>query len=80
MYDPEKSDSGIIAMKPMNKAGRPVAEPVEPRPETKRAAASTYARHRGADGRLAAPICSQQRASRNWLIGRALKKELIVKS
>ena len=31
----EKSDSGIVAVKPMNKAGRPVAESVEPRPGTK---------------------------------------------
>jgi group II intron reverse transcriptase/maturase len=35
MYDPEKSDSGIVAAKPTNKAGRPAAEPVEPRPGTK---------------------------------------------
>src|ERR1700757_1546528 len=35
MHDPEKSDSGIVAMKPTNKAGRPVAEPVEPRLGTK---------------------------------------------
>src|SRR5256885_9518257 len=35
MHDPEKSDAGIVAMKPTNKAGRPVAEPVEPRPGTK---------------------------------------------
>src|SRR5229473_5270205 len=35
MHDPEKSDSGIVAMKPTNKAGRPVAEPAEPRPGTK---------------------------------------------
>src|SRR6266513_1881134 len=34
MHDPEKSDSGIVATKPTNKAGRPVAEPVEPRPGT----------------------------------------------
>ena len=26
MHDPEKSDSGIVATKPTNKAGRPVAE------------------------------------------------------
>jgi hypothetical protein len=25
MHDPEKSDSGIVALKPMNKAGRPAA-------------------------------------------------------
>lgn len=31
----EKSDSGIVAVKPTNKAGQPAAEPVEPRPETK---------------------------------------------
>src|ERR1700740_218539 len=35
MHDPEKSDSGIVATKPTNKAGRSVAEPVEPRPGTK---------------------------------------------
>src|ERR1700722_15781140 len=35
MHDPEKSDSGIVATKPTNKAGRPVAEPVEPRPGPK---------------------------------------------
>src|SRR5260370_9981960 len=35
MHDPEKSDSGIVATKPTNKAGRLVAEPVEPRPGTK---------------------------------------------
>jgi RNA-directed DNA polymerase len=35
MNDQEKSDSGIVAMKPTNKAGRPVAEPVERRPGTK---------------------------------------------
>ena len=35
MHDPEKSDSGIVAVKLANKAGRPVAEPAEPRPGTK---------------------------------------------
>ena len=35
MHDPEKSDSGIVAMKPMNKAERPAAELAEPRPGTK---------------------------------------------
>src|SRR6476469_6396621 len=35
MHDPEKSDSGIVAAKPSNKAGRPVTEPAEPRPGTK---------------------------------------------
>src|SRR6478735_3257664 len=35
MNGPEKSDSGIVAEKPTNKAGQPVAELVEPRPETK---------------------------------------------
>jgi hypothetical protein len=31
MYDPEKSDSAIVAVKPPNKAGLPAAEAVEPR-------------------------------------------------
>ena len=35
MHDPEKSDSGIVAKKPTNKAGQPVAELGERRPETK---------------------------------------------
>jgi RNA-directed DNA polymerase len=35
MNDPEKSDSGIVAVRPTNKAGRPVAEWAEPRPGTK---------------------------------------------
>ena len=35
MHDPEKSDPGIVATKPTNKAGRPVAELVEPRLGTK---------------------------------------------
>ncbi|RVC67770.1 group II intron reverse transcriptase/maturase, partial [Mesorhizobium sp. M2A.F.Ca.ET.046.02.1.1] len=35
MHDPEKSDSGIVAVKPTNKAGQPAAEPVEPRLGTK---------------------------------------------
>jgi RNA-directed DNA polymerase len=35
MHDPEKSHSGIVAVKPTNKAGQPAAELVEPRPGTK---------------------------------------------
>ncbi len=31
MYDREKSDPAIVAVKPTNKAGRPAAELVEPR-------------------------------------------------
>ena len=34
-HKPEKSDSVVVAVKPMNKAARAVAEPVEPRTETK---------------------------------------------
>ena len=36
MHGREKSDAVIVAMKPTNKAGRPAAEPVEPRTATKR--------------------------------------------
>ena len=36
MHEPEKSDSAIVATKPANKAGRPVAEPVERRVGTGR--------------------------------------------
>src|SRR5450432_3595874 len=35
MYERGKSDSAIVATKPMNNAGRPAAEPVEPRAGTK---------------------------------------------
>src|ERR1700732_2675228 len=35
MHEPEKSDSVVVAEKPTNKAERSVAEPVEPRTETK---------------------------------------------
>lgn len=35
MHGPEKSDSAIVAMKPVNKAGQPAAERVEPRAGTK---------------------------------------------
>jgi len=31
MHDSEKSDSAMVAVKPPNKAGLPVAEAVEPR-------------------------------------------------
>ena len=31
----EKSDSAIVATKPTNKAGKPAAEPAEPRAEAK---------------------------------------------
>ena len=34
MYELEKSDLGIVAKKPTNKAGQPVAESVERRPGT----------------------------------------------
>ena len=34
MYDPKKSDTGIVAMKPTNDADRSVTEPVEQRPVT----------------------------------------------
>jgi hypothetical protein len=33
MYDHEKSDPAIVAVKPTNKAGQPAAELVEPRAE-----------------------------------------------
>ena len=36
MHEPEKSDSAIVATKPANKAGRPVAEQVERRAGTGR--------------------------------------------
>ena len=35
MNDGEKSDPGIVAVKPTNNPGQPGAEPVEPRPGTK---------------------------------------------
>jgi dihydroorotate dehydrogenase len=38
MHELEKSDSAIVAMKLVNKAGQPVAEPVERRAGTRRSA------------------------------------------
>src|SRR5467141_367869 len=35
MHEPEEADSVIVAMKPTNKAEQSVAEPVEPRTESK---------------------------------------------
>ncbi len=35
MYEPEKSDAVVVAVKPTNKAERSAAEPVEPRTATK---------------------------------------------
>ena len=51
MHDPEKSDSGRVAAKPTNKAGRPAAEPVEPRPGTKGNAAQQSTRRTQSRGR-----------------------------
>jgi RNA-directed DNA polymerase len=48
MYDPEKSDSGIVAVKSTNKAGRPAAESAEPRPGTK-GSAGQQSTHRAQD-------------------------------
>jgi hypothetical protein len=36
MYEPKKSDSPVVARKSANTAGRPAAEPMEPRGEAKR--------------------------------------------
>jgi hypothetical protein len=35
MHEPEKSDSAVVATKPVNKTVRPVAEQVEPRAGTR---------------------------------------------
>ena len=40
MYEPEKSDAVVVAVKPTNKAERSAAEPVEPRTATKGTRAS----------------------------------------
>src|ERR1700737_2131572 len=69
MHDPEKSDSGIVATKPTNKAGRPVAEPVEPRPGTKRERGS--AKHAPAQSRARVT----QALGRVRLAARQRKKE-----
>jgi phage terminase large subunit-like protein len=64
MHDPEKSDSGIVAMKPMNKAGRLAAELAEPRPGTK-GNADQQSTHR-----------TQRRAVRYWDLAATEKTEL----
>jgi len=48
MYEPEKSDSVVVAGKPTNKAERSAAEPVEPRSSWRRRYA---ARSKGSSSR-----------------------------
>src|ERR1017187_8831047 len=62
MYDPEKSDSGIVVTKPTNKAGRPVAEPAEPRPGTKGNAEQQSRRRGQSRGRVSQALGRVQHA------------------
>src|SRR5258708_22833356 len=58
MYDREKSDPAIVAVKPTNKAGQPAAELVEPRA--------------GAEGNVSQP--STGRAQYRGTVSQALKR------
>src|SRR5256885_15407927 len=71
MHDPEKSDAGIVAMKPTNKAGRPVADPVEPRPGTKgnaeqQSTLRTQGRERVTQGRDRVRLAARQRKKEQY--------------
>ena len=66
MHDQEKSDFAIVAGKPPNKAGRPVAEAVEPRAGTKRNA-DQQSTHRTADRGSRDPGAGPRTASRSGL-------------
>jgi hypothetical protein len=54
MYDHEKSDPAIVAVKPTNKAGQPAAELVEPRA----GAWSAYGKPQGKGRRRSSPRSS----------------------
>ena len=64
MHDPEKSDSGIVATKPTNKAGVPVAELVEPRPGTKGNADQKNTHRTQSRARVAQALDPVRKASR----------------
>ena len=65
MHDPEKSASGIVAMKPMNKAGRPAAELAEPRPGTKGNADQQSTHRTQSRGRVTQALDRLRKAARH---------------
>src|SRR5215831_2106922 len=69
MHDSEKSDSAIVAVKPPNKAGLPVAEAVEPRAGAK-GNADQQSTHRTQSRKRVT-----QALSRVWQAARYRKKE-----
>ena len=66
MHDSEKSDSGVVAMKPTNKAGRPAAESVEPRPGTKGNADQQNTHRTQGRARVTQALDRVRRAARQW--------------
>ncbi len=70
MNGTKKSDTAIVAMKPMNNAGQPAAEPVEPRAGTERNAGEqsthrTQGRTRVTQALARVRKAAQQRTRRN---------------
>src|SRR6202162_5443098 len=66
MHDSEKSDSGVVAMKPTNKAGRPAAESVEPRPGTKGNADQQNTHRTQGRARVTQALDRVRRAAKQW--------------
>lgn len=60
----EKSDPGIVAVKPTNKAGQPAAEPVEPRPGTKRNAEQQHMHRTQSRARMSQSLGRVRQAAR----------------
>jgi len=66
MHDSEKSHSGVVATKPTNKAGRPAAESVEPRPGTKGSADQQNTHRTEGRARVTQALDRVRRAARQW--------------
>ena len=64
MNGQEKSDSGIVAAKPTNKAGQPAAESAEPRPGTKGNAEQQHMRRTQSRARMSQSLDRVRKAAR----------------
>jgi hypothetical protein len=64
MHDPEKSDDAIVAEKPLNNAGRPDAEAVEPRASTKGTAEQQSTRRTQSRARVTQALDRVRQAAR----------------
>ena len=66
MHDRGKSDSAIVAAKPTNNAGQPVAEPVEPRAGTKRNAGEQSTHRTQRRARVTQALARVRKAAKQW--------------